>query len=121
MWEVFIPKKLDKWGRRFAFIKFRDVVDVVELEASLKEVWWGNLRLKVNLSRFDREEAKGGVERPVKQRAGVVGKHVEAGVSFKNVVEGRSLVETPSLEFLPDEGLLEELQHCVVVLSYPNF
>jgi len=34
--EVFIPKKLDKWGRRFAFVKFWEVHQVVELEENLE-------------------------------------------------------------------------------------
>lgn len=113
VWEVFIPKKLDRWGRRFAFIKFREVVDVVELEESLKEVWWGNLKLKVNLSRFDRE-VKGGHNIPATKKVAVVGKHVVAETSYLNVVEGRSPVEAPFLEFLPDEVLLKELQNAMV-------
>jgi len=52
--EVFIPKKLDKWGRRFAFVKFREVSWVEDLEESLKEVWWGECRLKVNKALFGR-------------------------------------------------------------------
>jgi RNA recognition motif-containing protein len=37
--EVFIPKKLDKWGQRFAFVKFWEVRNAEELEAELQDVW----------------------------------------------------------------------------------
>jgi len=30
--EVYIPKKVYKWGKRFDFVKFKEVVDAVELE-----------------------------------------------------------------------------------------
>jgi len=29
--EVFIPNKLDRWGKRFGFVKFKEVVDEVEV------------------------------------------------------------------------------------------
>lgn len=39
--EVFIPKKLDKWGKRFGFVKFGVVDDVEEMERKLVEVCRG--------------------------------------------------------------------------------
>jgi len=51
-----VPKKLDRWGNRFGFVKFKDVEDVEELEEVLKEVWLRNSRLKVNRARFQWEE-----------------------------------------------------------------
>jgi hypothetical protein len=39
MGEVFIPKKLDKWGKCFCYFKFKDVNDEDTLEASLEEIW----------------------------------------------------------------------------------
>jgi len=54
--EVFIPNKVDKWGNRFAFVKFREVRDVEELEGRMQEVKCGEEVLKVNIARFGREE-----------------------------------------------------------------
>jgi len=53
--EVFIPNKLDKWGRKFGFVKFKEVKDVVDLERRLEVVWLWDTRLKVNIARFGRE------------------------------------------------------------------
>jgi hypothetical protein len=50
--EVFIPKKLDKWGGRFGFVKFMEVKNVEELSRRLGDVWLGTFKLRVNLSRF---------------------------------------------------------------------
>jgi len=53
--KVFIPKKLSKVGTRFGFVKFKEVHDLVALEARLADVWCGGRCLKVNLSCFRRE------------------------------------------------------------------
>jgi len=65
--EVFIPNKMDKWGRRFGFDKFREVSDEEDLGKRLEEVWLWKSRLKVNRARFGRDEAKA-VERKVEER-----------------------------------------------------
>jgi RNA recognition motif-containing protein len=52
--EVYIPKKLDKRGMRFGFVKFKDVAEVEALSDRLKDVWIGSFKLWVNRSRFGR-------------------------------------------------------------------
>lgn len=54
--EVFISKKMDRWGNRFGFVKFQDVVGEEDLGGRLEDVWWGDWRLKVNRARFGRED-----------------------------------------------------------------
>ncbi|CAJ2656659.1 unnamed protein product [Trifolium pratense] len=54
--DVFIPSKVDKWGKRFAFVKFREVKEVWILSDSLTNVWLGSFKLRVNKSRFERKE-----------------------------------------------------------------
>jgi hypothetical protein len=54
--EVYIPKKLDKRGCRFGFVKFLEVKDVDELCDNLQEVWLGSFKLFVNRPRFNRSE-----------------------------------------------------------------
>lgn len=53
--EVYIPKKLTKWGKRFGFVKFKEVVNVEELEGKVKNVRCGEVKIRVNLARFGRE------------------------------------------------------------------
>ncbi|MCH98679.1 RNA recognition motif, partial [Trifolium medium] len=35
--DVYIPSKVDKWGKRFAFVNFLEVKEVSELTQSMKE------------------------------------------------------------------------------------
>jgi RNA recognition motif-containing protein len=52
VWEVYIPDKLDKQGRRFGFVKYRDVRDAREQLNLVSNIWIGSFKLRVNLSRF---------------------------------------------------------------------
>ncbi|MCI20059.1 endonuclease/exonuclease/phosphatase family protein, partial [Trifolium medium] len=58
--DVFIPKKVDKWGRRFGFVKFKGVreFEVEALSRKLEDVWWGTYKLRVNRSRFGKDDPK---------------------------------------------------------------
>jgi hypothetical protein len=56
--EVYIPKKLDKQGRRFGFVKFRDVRDAWELLSRMDDIWMGTYKLRINLSRFNKGEVR---------------------------------------------------------------
>jgi hypothetical protein len=58
--EVFIPKKLNRWGERFGFVKYMEAKDVEDLSRRLGEVWLGTYKLRINLSRF----AKGSTSVP---------------------------------------------------------
>jgi RNA recognition motif-containing protein len=50
--EVYIPKKLNKQGRRFGFVKYREVRDALDLLFRLEDIWFGSFKLRVNLTRF---------------------------------------------------------------------
>jgi RNA recognition motif-containing protein len=56
--EVYIPKKRDKRGRKFGFVKFKEVTDVEELSAKLRDVWIGSFKIWTNRSRFARTDTK---------------------------------------------------------------
>jgi RNA recognition motif-containing protein len=56
--EVYIPNRLDKQGRRFGFVKFRDVRDATELLRAISDIWVGSFKLRVNKARFRRDEEK---------------------------------------------------------------
>jgi RNA recognition motif-containing protein len=53
--EVFIPKRLDKQGRRFGFVKFRDVTDADELLRKISDIWVGTFKLRINKARFRKD------------------------------------------------------------------
>jgi RNA recognition motif-containing protein len=54
--DVYIPNKVDKWVKRFAFVKFREVRDVEELSGRMEVVWFGSFKLRVNQARFSRKK-----------------------------------------------------------------
>jgi hypothetical protein len=56
--EVYIPNKLDRQGRRFGFVQFREVRDKGELLSRLGDIWIGTFKIRVNLPRFGRDENK---------------------------------------------------------------
>jgi hypothetical protein len=49
---------VDKRGRRFGFVKFKDVRDEAALSKSLEEAWCDNVKLWVNRARFGKGEEK---------------------------------------------------------------
>jgi len=54
--EVFISRRLNRWGRRFGFVKFYQVPDEGRLEKQLDQIFIGNQKLYVNLPKFRRAE-----------------------------------------------------------------
>jgi hypothetical protein len=52
--EVYIPEKRDKQGRRFGFVKYRDVRDVREQLELVSDIWIGTYKLRVNQARFSK-------------------------------------------------------------------
>jgi RNA recognition motif-containing protein len=94
--DVYIPNKVDKWGKRFAFVKFREEKNVEELCDSLEDVWFGSFKLRVNKSRFGRKEV-------VKKQDGEKLKRPESRVDGTSSV-GRSFKEALAN---PTNGSLE--------------
>ncbi|MCI61669.1 RNA recognition motif, partial [Trifolium medium] len=52
--EVYIPRKLDKRGNRFGFVKFKDVKNLEELSNQLSDVWCGSFKIRINIAKFNR-------------------------------------------------------------------
>ena len=48
----YIARKLDRWGKRFAFVLFRDVQDAKRMEANMVDVWVGSYKQFVAVARF---------------------------------------------------------------------
>ncbi|KAK2384354.1 putative serine/arginine-rich splicing factor protein [Trifolium repens] len=56
--EAYIPKKRDKRGSRFGFVKFKEVKSVEALNSRLEDLWMGTYKIRINLSRFGRSSSK---------------------------------------------------------------
>ena len=54
--ELFISRKLNKWGRRFGFVRFFEVGNVGRLEKELDQIYIENMKLHVNIPRYQRNE-----------------------------------------------------------------
>ena len=54
--EVFISRRLNKWGRRFGFVRFFEVRNVGRLGRDLDQIYIGNKKLHVNIPRYRRSE-----------------------------------------------------------------
>jgi len=52
--EMFISRRLNRWGRRFDFVKFFKVENEVRLEKQLDQIYIGNIKLYVNIHRYRR-------------------------------------------------------------------
>ncbi|CAL0299701.1 unnamed protein product [Lupinus luteus] len=52
--DIFIPKKRDKKGRRFGFVRFKKVQGVEKLKFNLSNVWIDLFQIKVNAPKFQR-------------------------------------------------------------------
>lgn len=48
----YIARKLDRMGKRFAFVSFRDIGDAKRLEGEMGDLWLGSYKLFVVLARF---------------------------------------------------------------------
>ncbi|KAK7259378.1 hypothetical protein RIF29_24985 [Crotalaria pallida] len=53
--EVFLPRKLDKFGKRFGFVRFSNQNDFYRHEEKLKNFWIRSYKVFVNRPRFERE------------------------------------------------------------------
>jgi hypothetical protein len=113
--EVYIPKKLDKRGRRFGFVKFKDVLDVEELGDRLKEVWCGTFKLWVNLSRFVRTERVDAIQKPSPSRQELRVEEAKSGRSFRSaLLGGARSKELKVISVRVNEELCKEIQGGVV-------
>jgi hypothetical protein len=114
--EVYIPKKLDKRGRRFGFVKFKEVREEDVLGEMLRDVWMGSFKLWVNRSRFGRSDSKDTQASKSQQKDDqeVV---TTNGKSFKDVLlRGGFASEVSVMKVLVNETFCKELQGSVVGL-----
>ncbi|GKB48218.1 RNA-directed DNA polymerase, eukaryota, reverse transcriptase zinc-binding domain protein [Tanacetum coccineum] len=53
--DLFIPSKLSKQSKRYAFARFKKVSNVDSLISNLRSVWLGSFHLYANVARFNRD------------------------------------------------------------------
>ncbi|XP_068501687.1 uncharacterized protein [Phaseolus vulgaris] len=53
--DIFISRRLNKWGRRFGFVRFVEVRDAGPLERELDQLYVGNKKLFVNIPKYQRK------------------------------------------------------------------
>ena len=56
--EVFISRRLDKWGHRYGFVRFLEVKNEQNLQRELDSIRIGSTKLHVNKPRYEREDWK---------------------------------------------------------------
>jgi hypothetical protein len=121
--DVFIPSKRNKEGKRFGFVRFANEGDVEDLLPKLEEVWIRSLKLKVNISRFERDlvevtpEVMAG---PVRVHSSTAGPRVVEGVSFAETGQHYSIEVRPEVTCDLPSGRLDELAESVVGLLLPK-
>ncbi|KAJ0641671.1 putative RNA recognition motif domain, nucleotide-binding alpha-beta plait domain superfamily [Helianthus annuus] len=49
---AYIARKLDKWGKRFAFVSFAEVNDSGRMVEAISDVWIGSYKLFITVARF---------------------------------------------------------------------
>ena len=54
--DVFIARRLNKWGRRFGFVRFYGIRDVERLERELDQIYIGSRKLYVNIPKYRRSQ-----------------------------------------------------------------
>jgi len=59
-----LSRRLNRWGRRFGFVRFFEVTDIFRLEKELDQIYIGNMKLHVNLPRYRKDEYDSHKEAP---------------------------------------------------------
>ncbi|PNX60235.1 hypothetical protein L195_g051821, partial [Trifolium pratense] len=101
--EVFILAKVDKRGRRFGFVKFREVKDATELLRRLSNIWIDTFKLRINLSKFERRAEI--FQREEGHRDGGGGHHVQEGRSFKGALVEKQVMNPKNGEGTSVHGI----------------
>lgn len=54
--DIFLPKKRDRYGKVFGFVRFPRIYNEEDLLTKLNEVWIGSYKIRVSTPRFNRNE-----------------------------------------------------------------
>jgi len=67
--EVFISRRLNRWGRRFGFVRFFEVRNVERLERELDNLYIGSMKLHVNVPKYRRHQPESAKEKRREKKA----------------------------------------------------
>ncbi|GJW13143.1 RNA-directed DNA polymerase, eukaryota, reverse transcriptase zinc-binding domain protein, partial [Tanacetum coccineum] len=100
--DVYIPLKVNKHGKHFAFARFNKVNDVDLLIRNLRSVWMGSFHLFANVARFNRD-----TKATSSQKASSFNPSNVPKPSFAKVVKGSGVNENyDALVLVLERGLL---------------
>ncbi|GLU17138.1 hypothetical protein SLE2022_335320 [Rubroshorea leprosula] len=101
--DVYVPKKHDKWGKRFGFLRMLGVQNDNQIVRRLNDIWFGSYKLRVKIAEErSNTSVKDKVMGDRKQHRD--DRLVQPGQSYAQVVKGK----TQSFQRLPDRtGTLE--------------
>ncbi|KAL8523174.1 hypothetical protein ACS0TY_013225 [Phlomoides rotata] len=88
--DIFCPKKRDKRGMSFGFVRFMDraTIEKEKLMADLNNLWIGSYKIRVSTPRFKREQAR---KATVQHNAFEVNKNLRnPEVSYRDVIAKKS-------------------------------
>ena len=71
--EIFIPKRRNKEGRRYGFVRFKGVSDKRRTERYLDNIIVGGLKLHVNIPKYGRKGEPGPKQRQSQEEGGGCG------------------------------------------------
>ena len=102
MKEVFISHRLNRWGRRFGFVRFFEVSNVGRLEKKLDQIYIGHKKLHVNILRYRRDDLSKGTpiearkpygHEPAKNKVKEVWREKKGKVVAKTTLRNQSYVD----------------------------
>lgn len=85
--DVYVPLNRDKYGGRYGFVKFIRVVDAVELEKRLQQIWIGLYKVRVHRVRRKEQSNPPQMERDI-SRVKATG-DISMARSYADVVSGK--------------------------------
>ncbi|MCH96565.1 RNA recognition motif, partial [Trifolium medium] len=69
--DVYVPKKRNKYGEPYGFVRFSNVRDVTKLMRALNAVFFGHYRVRARVASFDRNDKATG-RRPETEKLGLM-------------------------------------------------
>ncbi|GKB62965.1 retrotransposon protein, putative, ty1-copia subclass [Tanacetum coccineum] len=109
--DVFIPNRMSKAGKRFAFVRFIKVDNVERLVGNLCTLWIGRKHLQANVARFDRDSI------PSKRVPHKFNHVAPTPTSFVSAVKG---VSSPPIPLASSPALVLD-DSCMVARDLDNF
>nr|GFA83128.1 RNA-directed DNA polymerase, eukaryota [Tanacetum cinerariifolium] len=109
--DVFIPNRMSKAGKRFAFVRFIKVDNVERLVGNLRMLWIGRKHLQANVARYERDSI------PSKRVPHKFNHVAPTPTSFVSAVKGVSSLPIP---FASSPALVLD-DSCMVSRDLDNF